>query len=363
MELIQELKPGTNTGFIEVRPRDSDWLAGEESGILYQEANPSGDWSDFLPSEERQRKNFDTMACVSFSALNVLEAQMNLKLASLPEDLKNWLAANGYVEGGKVNFSDRYVAKLSGTTRTGNSLVNVWDTIRKHGLVPENDWKFDGSFDWVGYYAEVPAMVLAKGQEFLKRFSVMYEWIPNHPGSPATTEVLKKHLKQCPIQIATAICPGWWNADRVEACGLPVSHATMLYGIGGIGSEDERLILDTYPPFRRRLTADYGIPFLMKGLIEVKTAPNAQNPVKFQFKTNLRLGERGDDIRALQVILKALGMFPANVECTGFYGKITASAVLAFQLKYEVDSPMLLRQLAGKIVGPKTRAELNKLSQ
>jgi len=40
---------------------------------------------------------------------------------------------------------------------------------------------------------------------------------------------------------------------------------------------------------------------------------------------------------------------------------VTAKAVLAFQEKHKVASPMELASLAGKKVGPKTREVLNDL--
>lgn len=67
------------------------------------------------------------------------------------------------------------------------------------------------------------------------------------------------------------------------------------------------------------------------------------------------------DVKAMQDILKYEGQFPANVESTGYYGAITAKGVLGFQRKYGVASEDELTKLAGKVVGPKTRAKLNEL--
>lgn len=67
------------------------------------------------------------------------------------------------------------------------------------------------------------------------------------------------------------------------------------------------------------------------------------------------------DVIALQDILKYEGLFPKNIESTGWYGSVTADAVLKFQLKYKVAPEAELRELAGKVVGPKTREALNQL--
>lgn len=67
------------------------------------------------------------------------------------------------------------------------------------------------------------------------------------------------------------------------------------------------------------------------------------------------------DVVALQNILKYEGLFPTNVESTGYYGALTAKNVLAFQKKYSVASDEELESLKGRVVGPSTLAKLNSL--
>lgn len=67
------------------------------------------------------------------------------------------------------------------------------------------------------------------------------------------------------------------------------------------------------------------------------------------------------DVVALQDILKYEGLFPANIDSTGYYGAITAKAVDAFQRRYAVAPTSELDALKGKRVGGKTIAKLNEL--
>jgi len=67
------------------------------------------------------------------------------------------------------------------------------------------------------------------------------------------------------------------------------------------------------------------------------------------------------DVKALQDILKYEGLFPANTDSTGYYGSVTAKAVLAFQKKYQVTPDAELDALQGRECGPKTIAKLNEL--
>lgn len=68
-----------------------------------------------------------------------------------------------------------------------------------------------------------------------------------------------------------------------------------------------------------------------------------------------------EEVKALQDILKYEGLFPLNIASTGYYGSITAKAVLAFQLKYKVASEATLIRLGGRSLGPLTRKKLNEL--
>ena len=82
---------------------------------------------------------------------------------------------------------------------------------------------------------------------------------------------------------------------------------------------------------------------------------------KHKFTSILKFGETGEDIKALQDILKYEGLFPLNTDSTGYYGAITAKAVLDFQIKYNVADPLELNQLVGRQAGKKTIAKLNEL--
>ena len=67
------------------------------------------------------------------------------------------------------------------------------------------------------------------------------------------------------------------------------------------------------------------------------------------------------DVKALQDILKYEGLFPTNVDSTGYYGSVTAKAVLAWQKNHKVASDAELDVLQGKRVGQKTRSFLNSI--
>ncbi len=196
-----------NRGAIEGR-RDTDYVAGE---LPYEVRNPSGDWTDYLPSGERQRLfNVDTMACVSFSLLNCVETQIK------------------FLTGQELNYSDRFLAKMSGTTIDGNYLWKVADSARKDGLVFQAAWPTPENYTWDTYYAEIPQHIKDMGKRFLEFWDINYEWIPT------TKEEFLHHLKQAPLQI---VKPG---------------HAVM----GFYQPSDVTKYFDSYLPYLKEINTD-----------------------------------------------------------------------------------------------------------
>lgn len=163
--------PQFNTG-LRHEVRATDFLEGT---LPYQVVLPSGDWRPFISLGEPQYfQHFDTSACVSFSNNNA--AEISLKQ-----------------QGYEFNFSDRFLAKASGTTSHGNSFGVVEDTCRHSGRVLESVYGAPAeptTFD--DYYAAIPTDVAAKAMFF----NESYEYV----GTDKAT--LLYHLKQAPIQIA-----------------------------------------------------------------------------------------------------------------------------------------------------------------
>src|SRR4051812_22652704 len=114
----------TNHGLLEIGRRPRDFVGAD---LPFEVRLPSGNWQAYLPVGELQREIaglpiVETMACVSFSLTNAIETQEK------------------FLTGKEVNYSDRWLATMSGTTIHGNSLQIVADTVRKYGLVKESSW-------------------------------------------------------------------------------------------------------------------------------------------------------------------------------------------------------------------------------
>lgn len=173
--------------------RPEDWLAGSIGALTYEVRNPSGDWRPFLVTKEYQKGKQDSMSCVSFSAISAIEMQEK------------------FLTGIENNYSDRWIAKMSGTTVDGNYLYKVGDAIRNLGLVKESSYPAPPNFTFAEYHAEIPEgkknELKAEGQEWLQKWDVKTEFIEGAGIGIWHTkkEDLMKHLKQAPIQI---VIPG-----------------------------------------------------------------------------------------------------------------------------------------------------------
>jgi hypothetical protein len=171
--------------------RYQDYIGGT---LAHEVRIADGNWRPFLPPGEWQKfgdwsapgsVSFDSMACVTFSLLNCLETQ------------------EFFLTGKKVNYSDRWIAKMSNTTKDGNYLYLVADAVRKYGLVLESSWPVPATLTWDAYYATPdPATMqklLLEGQQWLTTHQFAYEWL-----TTSLNDILK-HLKHTPLQV---VIPG-----------------------------------------------------------------------------------------------------------------------------------------------------------
>ena len=351
-----------NRGVQSPQLAELDFIAGQETGIQYEEVNAAGDWTLSLPKRETQFINtFDTQACVTFSALNIIEMQLNYFLASgkLSPDKVKKLTDWGFIEDGKFNFSDRFTAKMSGTTPQGNSLQKVWDSIRKDGLLPELMWKSQGALNWADYYKEIPQQIKDYAKNILTIFEFKYEWVVTGNCAAPNLELLKYHLKQAPLQPAHPLCAR--DSQGVfQPCNVCVTqHATSIYNIISTVKD-----FDHYYPYENEYALNYTFPWVMKAVVLLKKDEIEQPPFSYTFTQDILIEQRSTEVLMLQKALNVLGykipILPDAMN-RGYYGQITRAAVKDFQYKYSVANLIVLKWNNGRFVYGQTRAKLNLL--
>jgi len=378
--------PGVFSGLKEVLPAFiSDWVLGGETGVKAVIRNNAMDWRPSAPDPKGQLMKVngvsygDTNSCTDFSGTNDVATQLDymIKNGQIDPNGLNFLKNNGYVgEDGKINLSPRFTAVMSGTTpQNGNSLPNVWHSMRHNGVVPDSAWPmpttaFSTTLDsgggiqalWNDYYAPISQDVIDLGAQFASWFDIQYEWVAWPGGGAQSPSDFSQALSVSPLQIATAVCAGWNTADPIQACGPGCAHATTLLYVDP--STNDYDILDHYNPWMKQFSPSYSITYAMRGVITSK-AQNVQAPPPVQtftydYQVNLALGVGApSEIHALQEGLQTLldkngkpymmrGVF-------GPYGPQTAAALGRFQVDHGIaDEPQ------GHDFGPQSRAALTQ---
>lgn len=268
-----------NHGLRTEAPKTNDYYSGVASGIEYQERMPSGSWRAYRGIGERQRgMGPDLMACVSFSANNAIEEQVNWLIAThevTPEQYST-LVDNGFIDGNdQLNLSDIALAYLSATSETGNSLSWVGINAR-HYAIPESAWPFNTEAKtWAEAYKKIltDEEIKKYSDIFFSIFSIQTEFIDS------TLSSIRKHLKQAPLQIASATCPGWFPGnDVISACGRNSNHATLIDE-----ASDYLYDFDHYEPYGKRLALDYQIDCVLKYVVTIKKEQKPMLNVKENF--------------------------------------------------------------------------------
>lgn len=208
---------------------------------------PDGDWTAYLPKGEKQYKfsTFDTMACTSFSFLNIFETwvkylvEKNLFYPGQRETLNTL----GFFADGEFNASDRALAIMSGTMANGNYFQNVVSAAKNQGLVPEWMLPFGGN-DQKEYLdpTRITKEMIEVGKKFKEIFDISYEWA-----------VLDSNLQMGNIPLAVRKCPLWAAIPQIG------SHAVMIHKHGSY--------FDSYEPYVK--TVD-GVAYVMQVFVSLK---------------------------------------------------------------------------------------------
>jgi len=257
---------------------------------------PGGDWTKYLPQNENQAKDhFDTYNCVAFSACNAIEIYFtylikNKKISNLNYE---WLISNGYIENGKINFSDRFVGKNAGTSiPEGNTGSRVANAIYDDGLVPEHVWPFEAGMDEEDYYCKIPINIIILGLEFKKRFKINFESF--------FVKDIKEALKYSTVQVYVN---AWYSKNGVYYNPTKsVNHAVARY------KNTTKQIYDHYDPFTKTLTSDYYyFPSGYKySVTEIITPMNVEEFLKDNDLLFVRNGDTGQFGRIMQNKLKVV---------------------------------------------------------
>ena len=176
-------------------------------------------WIPPWDGDVQYSKIADFLACGSFSAIHIAEMKD-----------RNWT-------GTFREYSERALAKLSGTNKQGNTLQHIVDAINNYGLIKTEDWPelTDGTNDvsWDEFYAEIPPEVLTKADKGWKCHLVSL--------NPSEVE---NRLSTTPIW---TIIPTSGGTDHIVAL---ITWGDGQYGLGTYYDSYQLFIKDIQPNFK-----------------------------------------------------------------------------------------------------------------
>ncbi len=219
-------------GFIPADPEPGDWEFGSDLTMGAKSLLESGDWIPIfkqIGGELQRTPSVETMSCVAFSATKIIEALIFVKY------------------GKRLNISARFTAKMSGTSRSGNTFRRVAESLRKDGFVLEEDWPFDPSMTWDQYHSPIPDEVIMKGQSSLNVYNIKHEWVDT-----VKWPKLEKIFKQCALQLGLYA----WAVNRLGQYFFPQGAR---YNHASIGANINWQDFDSYEPFVKQLIKDYPV--------------------------------------------------------------------------------------------------------
>jgi len=222
-----------NYGLVPEELSDKDYIMGASDDKINWQKLKRADNPDWLEEAEQMihevQKNrfFDSMGCTGY-ALNNIEEMLEIK--------------KGYE---RINRSDRFLNKMSGTTRRGNSMSNVLETRRNKGFVAEEDWPWDRQkFNWNDYYAAIPPSVTQKALHNNKKYTFGYD------GVWATRSMLNEALKYSPLYVALY---AWYRKGMLYYSVANPNHASVII------SRNQFINYDSYNPHIKYLSDDFKV--------------------------------------------------------------------------------------------------------
>jgi len=227
-------------GFIEPVIDETHWILGG-GNAPFTEIEPDGDWTEYLPSEEKQNiRGIETYNCTSFNTLNAIEVLMYRLF------------------GERVNYSDRWLGIVAGTSaeQGGNDPHTVCEAIRKYGLIPEEMLPFSDEIttakEYYSFKGGDEAACRQAGQDWLKKYDFKHEWVFRQ-SQPLDEKLnnMKVALKNSPLSMSV-----WaWQVDNrgvYVSAGAP-NHWTSSYGFQNLIAK----AFDSYEPFRKLVDQNY----------------------------------------------------------------------------------------------------------
>lgn len=262
-------KVPTNFIYPDIKPSDRRY-AGFAGEIL----RADGNWSDFLPNPEDQRKNnVESSSCYVSASQYIIAILLEEKYGIKDSD-----------------FSARFNALLSDGTPNGGDPLRGGMSLKRDGLIPELMMPFnDEILSWNDFHSwkgVIKNLCIEKGKDFLKEYSLNFKVVVEKDLPVATKYILlKEALKHSPVALSYT---AWYekNGKYYKPEGLRDNH--LIAGVAlSVDENNSITILDTYAPHKKVLEPNANFEFAMSWEIERKQLTDEQRNIFLQILQKL----------------------------------------------------------------------------
>ena len=275
-----------------------------------------------------------------FSASHIYQRRANKPAAGMSGDDVHKIASQG------VTFEEYMPSQNMSDAQMDNAQpLQGFDK-------PENQFKISGylKLDQVGVIDTIASIIQQTGKGVMVWF--YFDW--NATEWSTDTPVIK--FPELSLYGKDTARHSIFASDFFLLNGKKCLYADDSWGVN-FGRGGHRIITEDFFQ-KRNFYAAYSMDFAFNDSTTQPDKPTYTFTKTLAFSPTVFYDK---DVAALQNILKYEGLFPTNVQSTGYYGAMTAKAVLAFQKKYNVAPLAELNQLQGRVVGNKTLAKLKQL--
>ncbi len=228
-----------NHGLILDKPvPNKDYVFGGDLRLGGDPIVPDGQWDQWVPADEMQNLAMEPMACATFGTLNCVETLERQEF------------------GDTRNYSDRFLANVSGTTQMGNSPQTVAETLRKKGCVYESDWPYTSVVDtWEKFYSTIPQRLYTLALTFVAEFAFGHEYVGTDQQS------MMDALKFSPLGVDVFAWVQDTNGLYYRPANTFSDHWVMIYGYD---RNNHWKCFDSYDNTHKKLRWDFGFAMVKR---------------------------------------------------------------------------------------------------
>jgi len=219
----------TPTGFHHEAVDQSAYVLGGLTKLPFESVRHNSSWLELLPLPEYQSPYFETYSCTAHATINAIQMLQLQKF------------------GESEDYSERFLANVSGTIPGGNNPHTVAEYIRKVGLVEESLYPTLTAKTWEEYYGTIPPKVFEIARQWLLVRDFGHEYIPTD------SDAIFDCLKTSPVGVSVA---GWYEEDGmyIKPQGVSDNHWTLI--VSAVKGH-YFLVYDSYAPFIKKLPWGY----------------------------------------------------------------------------------------------------------